>query len=165
MAQVVLKDQRTAEKEFETLHNSVTPLVGSYAADKVVQLHRFLALAFAGRWQDVTAASAQLHPDQRDAANLALGQAYLETGDFTKAEELLRLAANLQRNWSNEGDMVSRSFLTYALSQFYLGKVYERHGKKTEAINAYQEFLNHFESSSARLPQIAEARAALKRLL
>ncbi len=42
---------------------------------------------------------------------------------------------------------------------------YEREGKKTEAINAYQDFLNHFENSTARLPQIAEARAALKRLL
>jgi hypothetical protein len=37
-------------------------------------------------------------------------------------------------------------------------------GKKTEAINAYQEFLSHFENSTAKLPQIAEARAALKRL-
>ena len=38
-------------------------------------------------------------------------------------------------------------------------------GKKAGAINAYQEFLSHFENSTARLPQIAVARAALKRLL
>jgi hypothetical protein len=41
----------------------------------------------------------------------------------------------------------------------------EQSGKKAEAVNAYQEFLGHFENSTANLPQIAEARAALKRLL
>ncbi len=51
------------------------------------------------------------------------------------------------------------------MTNFYLGKMYEKEGKETEAINAYQEFLSHFENSTAKLPQIAEARAAVKRLL
>jgi eukaryotic-like serine/threonine-protein kinase len=165
MAQAVLNDQSAADKEFGTLHDAVTPLGGSYAADRVVRLHRILALAFAGRWQDVIAAYAQLPRDQKVTIHLAIGRAYLETGDFAKAEECLHLAANAQRYWGNEEAMASRSFLQYVLAQFYLGRVYERNGKKAEAINAYQEFLNHFESSNAKLPQIAEARAALKRLL
>jgi hypothetical protein len=37
-------------------------------------------------------------------------------------------------------------------------------GKKAEAISACQEFLGHFEKPPSKLPQIAEARAALKRL-
>jgi hypothetical protein len=41
----------------------------------------------------------------------------------------------------------------------------EQTGKKDEAINTYKDFLCHFENSRATLPQIARARAALKRLL
>jgi cytochrome c-type biogenesis protein CcmH/NrfG len=51
------------------------------------------------------------------------------------------------------------------LAHFYLGKTLEQTGRKPEAINAYKEFLSHFENSTAKLPQIAEARAALKRLM
>ena len=61
--------------------------------------------------------------------------------------------------------LVAPRFLTHTLTQFYLGKVLERSGKKAEALKSYQEFLGHFEHSTARLPQIAEARAALKRLM
>jgi hypothetical protein len=46
----------------------------------------------------------------------------------------------------------------------YQANVFEHRGKKADAVNAPQEFLSHFENSNARLPQIAEARAALKRL-
>jgi cytochrome c-type biogenesis protein CcmH/NrfG len=48
---------------------------------------------------------------------------------------------------------------------YYLGQVYERTGKRDQAINEYQEFLSHFESSHTRLPQVAEARTTLKRLM
>lgn len=81
------------------------------------------------------------------------------------ARKHLRTAAQRQREWEYEERVATRSFLTCVLAQFYLGRVYEREGKKTEVINVYQDFLNHFENSTARLPQIAEARAALKRLL
>ena len=39
-----------------------------------------------------------------------------------------------------------------------------RQGQKAEARKEYQEFLSHFGNSKAPLPEIAEARAALKRL-
>jgi cytochrome c-type biogenesis protein CcmH/NrfG len=51
------------------------------------------------------------------------------------------------------------------LAQFYLGRVLEQSARKAEAIDAYKEFLSHFENSTAKLPQIAQARAALKRLM
>jgi hypothetical protein len=71
----------------------------------------------------------------------------------------------LQRTWDNQLSIANSDFLAYALSEFYLAKVFEHAGKRAEAVNAYQEFLSHFENSNARLPQITEARAALKRLL
>jgi len=105
-------------------------------------------------------------PSGRDAqinSSLEVGRAYLETGALQDADQHLHTAAQRQRDWEYEGRIATRSFLTYVLAQFYLGRVCEREGKKTEAINAYQDFLNHFENSTARLPQIAEARTALKR--
>jgi len=51
------------------------------------------------------------------------------------------------------------------LSHFYLGQVYEKTGKGQQAIDEYQSFLSHFENLRTRLPQVAEARAALKRLM
>ena len=57
------------------------------------------------------------------------------------------------------------SRLKRSLTQFYLGKILEQACKKAEALKAYHEFLSHFENSTAKLPQIAEARAAVKRLI
>jgi hypothetical protein len=51
------------------------------------------------------------------------------------------------------------------LWHFYLGQIHEATGKRDQAVNEYQEFLSHFEGAHTRLPQVAEARAALKRLL
>ena len=48
---------------------------------------------------------------------------------------------------------------------YYLGQLYEHTGKRDQALNEYQEFLSHFTTSQSRLPQIADARAALKRLM
>ena len=51
------------------------------------------------------------------------------------------------------------------LSHYYLGQLYENTGKRDQAINEYQEFLSHFGSSPSRLPEVGEARIALKRLM
>jgi len=50
------------------------------------------------------------------------------------------------------------------LAEFYLGQLLEKEGRTTEAVTSYREFLSHRENSTARLPQIAEARAAVRRL-
>jgi tetratricopeptide (TPR) repeat protein len=164
-AYVLLKKDAAAEKEFATLRASVTPLVGDYMAGKTVELHRLQAGAYAGQWQEVTASWPQLASQQRNLFALDVGRAYLEMGMLSDAERHLRFALLAQRCWGSPDLLPSASFLSYTLAQFYLGRILEQTGKKAEAINAYQEFLSHFENSTAKLPQIAEARAALKRLM
>jgi len=164
-AYLLLKKDAAAEKEFADLRASLTPLVGDYAAGKRVELQRLQAAAYAGRWQEVIASWPQLGHQFWPGYALAVGRAYLEMGMLAEAERHLRFASNVERLWSSDTAVVSHNFLSYTLAQFYLARVMEQTGKKAEAINAYQEFLSHFENSTAKLPQIAEARAALKRLM
>jgi tetratricopeptide (TPR) repeat protein len=91
------------------------------------------------------------------------GWAYLETKDYPRAEEDLRAAIFDERNLSNFNLIVGRRPLLTALSHFYLGQIYDANGKANQALNEYQDFLSHFENSNAQLPQIAVARAALRR--
>jgi tetratricopeptide (TPR) repeat protein/predicted Ser/Thr protein kinase len=85
--------------------------------------------------------------------------------DYGSAEHLLRRTMVLHAwlpttyRWRNAG-----SPLVTLLCHFYLGQVYEATGKREQAISEYREFLSPFEGSATRLPQIADARAALKRL-
>jgi len=54
--------------------------------------------------------------------------------------------------------------LAEQLSHFYLGQVYEQMGKRNDAIREYQKFLTPYAKSDSRLPQLTQAKAALKRL-
>ena len=164
-AYLLWKKDVAAEKEFAALRASLTPLVGDYMAGKTVELCRLDAAAYAGRWQEVIASWPQLASQQRNLFALDVGRAYLEMSMLPDAERHLRFALLAQRIWAGEDNLASANFLSYTLAQFYVGRILEQTGKKAEAINAYQEFLGHFENSTAKLPQIAEARAALKRLL
>jgi tetratricopeptide (TPR) repeat protein len=161
----LLKKDAAAEKEFTDLRTSVTPLVGEYVAGKTVELHRLQAAAYAGRWQEVVASWPQLGQQFWDLYALNVGRAYLETGMPAEAERHLRFALKAGQFWDNPTQLVRSNFVSHTLAQFYLGRVLEQTGKKAEAINAYEEFLSHFENSTAKLPQIAQARAALKRLM
>jgi tetratricopeptide (TPR) repeat protein len=87
-----------------------------------------------------------------------------QMGNLEEAERHLHFALRAPRYWVHTL-LDTSDFPSYTLAQFYLGRVLEQSGKKAEAINAYGEFLSHFENSTAKLPQIAEARAALKRLM
>jgi hypothetical protein len=51
------------------------------------------------------------------------------------------------------------------LCHYYLGQTYEATDKSPQAIEEYQSFLSHFERSRTKMPQVAEARIALKRLM
>jgi len=165
LAYLLLKNNASAEKEFAACRAVLTPLVGEYVAGETVAVRRLLATGYPRQWQEVISESAQIPDQRRDAIALTVGCAYLETGNLAEAEKWLRFNLKAQRFWNNSDTIVSSSFLSYSLTQFYLGRVLEQSGKKAEASNAYQEFLSHFENSTAKLPQIAEARAALKRLL
>jgi tetratricopeptide (TPR) repeat protein len=164
IAYLLLKNEPAAEKEFNALRAYLTPPLGEYMAGKYVDRQRLRAAAYAGRSQEVTAGWQQLGGSSRPSIALEAGRAYLELGALPEAEQHLRLALKVYRSWGTF-PVVAPNFLTYALTQFYLGKILEQTGKKAEAIKAYQEFLGHFENSTAKLPQIAEARAAVKRLM
>jgi tetratricopeptide (TPR) repeat protein len=165
-AYLLLKDEPATEKEFNAQRAYLTPLLGEFMAGKYVDLERLLAAAYAGRSQGVTAGWQPLGSQFRPMVAMEVGRAYLELGALPEAGEHLRFALKAYRNWGvTKSIVVAPNFLAYALTQFYLGKILEQTGKKAEAINAYQEFLSHFENSTAKLPQIAEARAALARLM
>jgi tetratricopeptide (TPR) repeat protein/predicted Ser/Thr protein kinase len=165
IAHLLMSNLAAAEKEFTSLRASLTPVVGDYMADKFIKLDRALAALYAGHWQQVIVEWPQLSATSRRPFTLAVGRASVETANWDEAERYLNTVLMLQRTWDYQIAIANSDFLSYALGGFYLGRVFEHSGKKAEAANAYQEFLSHFENSNARLPQIAEARAALKRLL
>jgi eukaryotic-like serine/threonine-protein kinase len=105
-------------------------------------------------------------PDFQTAYLLFLkGRAYQLTNDYASAETEFRAALRNERSMSNSGVLIQRFPVIGILCHYYLGQLYERTGKHDQAINEYQEFLSHFASSQSRLPQVAEGRSALKRLM
>jgi serine/threonine protein kinase/predicted Zn-dependent protease len=92
-------------------------------------------------------------------------RAHLLLKDYAAAEQLLRRALLSDRSLGGFTALRFRSPLGAMLWHFYLGQIHEATGKRDQAVNEYQEFLSHFEGARTRLPQVAEARAALKRLL
>jgi Tfp pilus assembly protein PilF len=92
-------------------------------------------------------------------------RAALLAADYPAAERLLRRTLFLER-WllTVSGLTQTRSPLVSLMCHYHLGQVHEATGKRDEASKEYHEFLSVFEGSAARLPQVAEARAALKRL-
>jgi tetratricopeptide (TPR) repeat protein len=93
------------------------------------------------------------------------GRAHLLTNDYASAETEFRTALRIERSMANTGTLTQRFPVIGILCHYYLGQLYERTGKRDQAINEYQEFLSHFPSSQSRLAQVGEARTALKRLM
>jgi eukaryotic-like serine/threonine-protein kinase len=92
-------------------------------------------------------------------------RAHLLTNDYASAETEFRRTLLLERDLSNFFQLTLRFPAFQILSGFYLGQLYERTGKRDQAINEYQEFLSHFEGSHTSLAQLGEAHTALKRLM
>jgi serine/threonine protein kinase/TolB-like protein len=93
------------------------------------------------------------------------GRAHLLTSDYASAETEFRGVLRNERLLPNPGTLTQRFPLLGILSHYYLGQLYERTSKRDQAINEYQEFLTRFASPQPRLSQVADARAALKRLM
>ncbi len=91
---------------------------------------------------------------------LVRGRIRLLAKDYAGAERELKRAIAYDRS-VRQYPMI---LLTEQLSHFYLGQVYEQTGKREDAIREYQKFLAPYAKYNSRLPQIAEARAALKRM-
>ena len=105
-------------------------------------------------------------PDSQYPRALFLkARAHLLTNDYSSAEAEFRGVLRRVRNLENFTSLTERFPILGILSHYYLGQLYERTGKRDLAINEYQEFLSHFQSSQTRLSQVGEARTALKRLM
>jgi eukaryotic-like serine/threonine-protein kinase len=165
VAYLVLKNQPAAEKELAAAQAAATAAMGDFMAEKQIAADRMLAASFAGHWPDVISGFSQLPGDFQQPYAFHPGRAYAETGMTTQAEQRLQMARRNGLDRSNDLVLARLDFLPYILAGYYLAKMDEQQGKKTEAVNLYQEFLSHFENSAVRLPQIPEAQAALKRLL
>ena len=93
------------------------------------------------------------------------GRAHLLLRDDASAEAELRRALLFDRRLSNMPIIRLRFPAREIVTHYYLGQMYEGASKRDQAINEYQEFLSPFENSHTRLPQVADARATLKRLM
>jgi tetratricopeptide (TPR) repeat protein len=113
----------------------------------------------------LTASASKVPNAQRPNLLFVRGRAHLLANDLTAAEADFKAAQRWDRNLENFRVMSMRTPMFSVLSSFYLGQVYEKQGKRDEAINAYQQFLSHFETSHTKLPQVAEARTALNHLM
>ncbi|HET7441155.1 MAG TPA: tetratricopeptide repeat protein, partial [Terriglobales bacterium] len=94
-----------------------------------------------------------------------LGRAHLLVSDFPAAESNFREVLLFGRNQANFRAMALRFPAIEILSHYYLGQLYEKTGKRDQAVNEYQEFLSYFAGSHTRLPQVADGRARLKQLM
>jgi eukaryotic-like serine/threonine-protein kinase len=105
-------------------------------------------------------------PDFQDADRLFLkARAHLLTNDYSSAEHDFRATIRRSRSLMNPRTISQRFPVVEMLSHYYLGQLYERTNKRDDAVNEYQDFLSHFTNSHTKLPQVAEARTALKRLM
>jgi eukaryotic-like serine/threonine-protein kinase len=93
------------------------------------------------------------------------GRAHLLLNNYGAAEQDFKSSLLRSHNMGNLGFMIAHVPLYAVLSHFYLGQLYEKTSKNQQAIDEYQSFLSHFEGLPTRLPQVTEARAALKRLM
>ena len=93
------------------------------------------------------------------------GRAHLLQKDDAAAETQFRKALLYERRMNNFVDLRS-AFPAYAiLSHYYLAQMYDRDGKRDQAINEYQEFLSRFQNNQTRPSQVIEARSNLKKLV
>jgi TolB-like protein/tetratricopeptide (TPR) repeat protein len=92
------------------------------------------------------------------------GRARLLVQDYIGAEADFRDSLRFQRMLGAYRGARSRAPLIEHLCCFYLGQVYEATARPSDAVREYRSFLSHYSQSRSLLPQIGQARAALKRL-
>ena len=179
-----VQQQKLDDEQLQTVAFLETQAGNSSAAQQSLQRyassHPWLApraIAIDQGYADVTAAvqrgdgqaalsRAATIPDFQDPYLLFLkGRSQLLIHDDSQAEAEFRTALRLDHDLENYSVLTQRFPLPAILAHYYLGQIYERSGKRDQAINEYQEFLSHFPSSPSRLAQVGDARAALKRLM
>ncbi len=105
------------------------------------------------------------HPVPFAFVELVRARAAFTLNDYSGAERGLLLAMrNVRADIMNSNTIRQRMPVIEHLCHFYLGKVYEASGRRDAAVREYRSFLAHYTHSRSRMPEIAQARAALKRL-
>jgi serine/threonine protein kinase/tetratricopeptide (TPR) repeat protein len=83
-----------------------------------------------------------------------LGQAHYRKGDLEKARDVYEKITALTTGRLAFGDIYARSF-------YWLGKIYERLGNKTKALENYRKFLSLWKDADPGLPELENARKTL----
>jgi tetratricopeptide (TPR) repeat protein len=164
LLQAALRDMAASERSLQ-LYAAARPELGATGVERIRNHNSLLAALARKDPQGVLAAAGRLPNSIGSFLRYPRGWAYFETKDYSRAEQDLRAAIRDERHSGGFNNMRSRCPLLAALAHFYLGQVYEATGKRDQAASEYQEFLSHFDKSHASLPQIAIARAAIRRSL
>lgn len=157
-------EQAASERSLQQLATE-HPWIGRHALERQRAYNDMAVALVHSDAHGALAAIARLPNQQVADVLFANARAHLLLKDYASAEQEFRRAFTEGTQRGNYSDMRRQVPLVALLCPFYLGQLYEATGKRDQAVNEYQSFLLHFESSHTRLPQVAEARAALKRLM
>ena len=164
LLQTITGNRAAAQRTYQRFHEAQPWLAPSVVELRQAAGDTFVALD-RGDAQAAVATSEPLRKRNTPATLYLRGRAHLLAKDYVSAENDLRFCVRISRNLANIGQITGRFPAIEMLAHYYLGQLYEQTGKKDQAINEYQDFLSHFEHSQSPLPQVADARAALKRLM
>ena len=158
----MLSNDAAADTEFTVLRASLTPMLGDYMAIRTERLYRLIGDSYAGHHQQAVAAAPGIPVQYRRLSALYTGRSYLALGQTAKAREELEYAARYRLIFGWPTYYEQYSSLRFMLTGYYLAQVNEKSGKLQEARRQYQEFLAHFSANEPKLPQIQQARLALR---
>ena len=162
---VMLGDDGAAQSAFGDMRRTLTTDLGEYFAANTELVWRVLAASARGRHTEVLESATRLGSSFRTECDLPVAKAYLSAGQLPEAEAALQRRIRVICGFGATAfEFDAFSMLEYLLARFYRGQIYERTGRAAQAAGEYRYFLSSFERSSARLPQIVEAREALRRL-
>ena len=105
-------------------------------------------------------------PDFQEPYLLFLkARSHLLTNDYASAETGFRSVLRNERSSGEHRDFDATISSAWNSVSLLSRPTVRGTSKRDQAINEYQEFLSHFGSSPSRLPQVGEARTALKHLM
>jgi tetratricopeptide (TPR) repeat protein/predicted Ser/Thr protein kinase len=162
--QMISANNSAAEQSVQRFASS-HPWVSPHAVDVQKAQYEIAAAVERNDGQSAVNRASSLPDFQFPELTFLKARAHLLTNDYASAEAEFRSTLLSERDLSNFFFLTVRFPAFQVLSHFYLGQLYERTGKRDQALSEYQEFLSHFENSHTRLVQLSEARAALKRLM